>query len=428
MGGVKVFMYVSVLAILKSTPDLSLNVCCTFTVTSVSGLLLPQFHACYGGLAVQYPLTNNIVFHSTGASGYIGGTILHALVNRLPDFEYTALVRNRAAADKIQRAYPNVAIALGDLDSLETLQKEAASADIVINAANNDHIASIPAILSGLSTPFPQDDPLKRESDKNRYLIHTSGTSILLDKAFGRGTSTGHLYNDSATTHRELIFGIPDDAWHRDADKLVLLPDQCPRARNVHVAIVCPPCIYGRGTGTGKVVSWQLPQLVKHFIKRGKGFTVHEGEAVWGNVHVVDLAEIYLLLFHLAVSGSDDSSLWDTTGGYYLSASGEHHWGHTMKTVAQILYDQGKISSAEVDPLSPEDLHALGSVTGGLEWGCNSRGKAVHARNDLHWKPTHGELVTPAPASETWTQGIPLGLGMEELLEEVAMVEEGLCD
>ena len=367
------------------------------------------------------------MLHSTGASGYIGGTILHALVNRLPDFEYTALVRSQAAADKIQCLYPKVSIIRGDLDSLEALTKESASADIVINAANNDHTASVPAILSGLSTPFPQDDPLGRKPNKNRYLIHTSGTAILLDRAFGRGTSTAHLYNDGADKHHELIYNLPDEAWHRDADKLVLLPDQCPRASNVHVAIVCPPCVYGRGTGTGKVVSWQLPQLVKHFIKRGKGFIVNEGEAVWGNVHVVDLAEIYLHLFHLALNESQDPHLWDATGGYYLAASGEHHWGHTMKTVAQILYQKGKISSAEVDQLSPDDLQALGSVTGGLEWGCNSRGKAVHACNDLHWRPTLGELTTPAPSSEAWTQGMPLGLGVEELLEEVAMFEEGLC-
>jgi len=359
----------------------------------------------------------------TGASGYIGGTVLDTIVKEFPSYRYAVLVRGEDSANKIKKVYPTVEIIRGDLDSLDLLEKEAAAADIVVNTANNDHTASIPAILAGLSTPFPPDDPLARNPAKNRYLIHTSGTSILLDKAFGRGTRTAHMYDDGGKL-QELVYNLPDDAWHRDVDKLVLFPEQCPRADNVHVAIICPPCVYGRGTGTGKIVSWQLPQMVKHFIKRGDGFTVDKGEAVWGNVHVVDLADLYALLVDLAVTGSEDPKFWNTSGGYYLSASGEHHWGDTMKLVAQLLYQQGKTKSAEVDQLSPDEVRALGAKTGPLEWGCNSRGRAVHAIVGLGWKPSRGSR---APASEVWGQDVSLGLGRDELLNEIAMVEEGLC-
>lgn len=292
-----------------------------------------------------------------------------------------------------------------------------------MNTADNDHTASIAAIVRGLSRLDPQ---LEHMAPKNRYLIHTSGTSILLDEAFGRGTETAHLYDDGPRRF-ELIHDLSDDAWHRDVDKLVLLPNELHRPEHVHVAIVCPPCVYGRGTGTGKIVSWQLPQMVKHFIKRGKGFTVDKGDAVWGNVHVQDLADIYSRLFALALKENDDERVWDTAGGYYLAASGEHHWGDTMRLVAQILYEQGKITSADVDQLSPDEVRALGAKTGPLEWGCNSRGKATHAREVLGWKPQRGELDAIASGSESWGVGVPLGVGKKELEYEVAMFEEGLC-
>lgn len=368
----------------------------------------------------------NVKVFVTGSTGYIGGTVFDTLVKKIPECHYTVLIRGESSAQKIQERYPQTHIIRGDLDSLDLIQKEAAASDIVLNIANNDHTSSIPAILQGLSTPFPEDDPLGREPTKNRYLIHTSGTSILLDKAFGRGTNTAHLYHDGPGTRDELIYGIQDDAWHRDVDKLVLLNDQCPRAKNVHVAIVCPPCVYGRGTGTGKIVSWQLPQMVKHFIKRGKGFTVDKGDAVWGNVHVEDLSNIYYLLTDLAIIEDENELVWDTTGGYYLAASGEHHWGDTMRLVAQILYEQGKIQTAEVDQLSPDEVIALGAKTGPLEWGCNSRGRAAHAREVLQWEPLRGDEQL-AEGSEEWGVGVPLGVGRKELEYEVAMVQEGLC-
>lgn len=353
--------------------------------------------------------------------------MLDTLVKKFPGYHYTVLVRGESSAKKIQDTYPLTHIIRGDLDSLDLIQREAAASDIVVNIANNDHTSSIPAILRGLSTPFPRDDLLGREPTKNRYLIHTSGTSILLDKAFGRGTRTAHLYHDSPDTHSELVYKIPDDAWHRDVDKLVLLNGHCPRAKNVHVAIVCPPCVYGRGTGTGKIVSWQLPQLIQHFIKRGKGFTVDKGDAAWGNVHVEDLADLYSHLVDLAVCEDENELAWDATGGYYLSASGEHHWGDTMRLVAQILYEQGKIQSAEVDQLSPSEVIALGAKTGPLEWGCNSRGRATHAHEVLGWEPSRGSLDVIAEGSEEWGVGAPLGIGREELEYEIAMVQWGLC-
>ena len=85
------------------------------------------------------------------------------------------------------------------------------------------------------------------------------------------------------------------------------------------------------------------------------------------------------------------------------------------RRASSTLYEQGKIQSAEVDQLSPNEVIASGAKTGPLEWGCNSRGRAVHAHKVLGWKPSRGSLDVIAEGSEEWGMGLPLRVGREEL-------------
>jgi uncharacterized protein YbjT (DUF2867 family) len=68
--------------------------------------------------------------HSTGATGFIGGSVLTAIVDKFPSLQITALLRGDSI-DFVQR-YPNVNIAVGDFDSSLTIEEEARKADIVI--------------------------------------------------------------------------------------------------------------------------------------------------------------------------------------------------------------------------------------------------------------------------------------------------------
>lgn len=69
---------------------------------------------------------------STGATGYIGGDILHALYNKYPDYEYALLVRTQDKGDDIKKQLPNVRIVIADLDNSNVIEEEASKADIVI--------------------------------------------------------------------------------------------------------------------------------------------------------------------------------------------------------------------------------------------------------------------------------------------------------
>jgi hypothetical protein len=77
-------------------------------------------------------LTNLTSSNSTGATGYIGGNTLHALYNKHPEYEYTALVRTEEKGEPVKKAFPNIRLVIGDNDNSKVLEDEASKADVVI--------------------------------------------------------------------------------------------------------------------------------------------------------------------------------------------------------------------------------------------------------------------------------------------------------
>ena len=65
-----------------------------------------------------------------GATGYIGGSILHRLLDD-PNYSITALVRNAEKAKKLETF--GVKAILGSLDDSDKVQQATAAADIVLH-------------------------------------------------------------------------------------------------------------------------------------------------------------------------------------------------------------------------------------------------------------------------------------------------------
>lgn len=79
----------------------------------------------------------------TGATGYIGGEILYQLLEN-NQYEITALVRSEEKARLLlDKTEDRVKTVLGDLDSVEILTAQVELADLVINAADVNHLASV---------------------------------------------------------------------------------------------------------------------------------------------------------------------------------------------------------------------------------------------------------------------------------------------
>jgi uncharacterized protein YbjT (DUF2867 family) len=111
----------------------------------------------------------------TGATGYIGGSVLQQLLAhpRASTFEITSYSRNAERAQKLEREF-GVKYILGELDDVQKIEDAAAVADVVFHFANSaDHIPSAQAILRGLKRKHA-------ESGQVPIYIHTVGFNVAL--------------------------------------------------------------------------------------------------------------------------------------------------------------------------------------------------------------------------------------------------------
>jgi len=191
-------------------------------------------------------------------TGYIAGDALYALYQKHPDYEYSALVRTQDKADVVKKAFPNIRIVLGGNDDSELLKEEAAKADVVLRMSTSqlqkhyqaltnprtdaadasDHEGAAKAIAEGIRSGHSKENP--------GYWLHTGGTGILTytdSEADRLGEWTEKEYND--WTGVEELTTLPDSAFHRNVDKVVLEAGT-KHGDVVKTNIVCPPTIYGK--------------------------------------------------------------------------------------------------------------------------------------------------------------------------------------
>lgn len=69
----------------------------------------------------------------TGATGYIGGDALFAVIQAHPEYDITCLVRNSSKGALVVKDYPSIKLVYGDLDSVDLIEAESKKADIVLS-------------------------------------------------------------------------------------------------------------------------------------------------------------------------------------------------------------------------------------------------------------------------------------------------------
>ncbi|KAF2731158.1 NAD(P)-binding protein [Polyplosphaeria fusca] len=320
----------------------------------------------------------------TGATGYIGGDILYALYNKHPDYEYTALVRTQHKAEQVTKAYPRVRIVLGDLNDSAILEGEAAKAEVVIHTADaSDHEGAAKSIAKGLASGNSKNNP--------RFWLHTGGTGILCWEDMRHddrlGTHSDKEYND--WTAVQDLTNLPDDAFHRNVDKIVLEAGS-KNSDSVKTAIVCPPTIYGQGRGPVHTRSRQAYELAKFILTHESVPIIGEGKARWNNIHIADLADVFVLLTEAAVSENISNELWGEKG-YFLTENGQHVWADIARLMGKKAEGLGLVQGLKEQALGKDQaLNQAGFEA--VSWGLNSRGKAQRARETLGWKPYRPSL------------------------------------
>ncbi|KAI8652481.1 NAD(P)-bd-dom domain-containing protein [Fusarium keratoplasticum] len=310
----------------------------------------------------------------TGATGYIGGDGLHTLVKAHPEYEITALVRNKEKGDLVASQYPSVKLVYGDLDDFELLAEQVSKADITCHWASCEHEAAAKAIAEGIS---------RKAKDDAGFVIHLSGADIICypdlnDETYG--IKRDQVFDDWDGIGE--VTSPPENAPHKEVDLAIL-------GISGKNAIVCPPTIYGPGRGPGNQRSIQVPELALHSLKRGAAITVKEGENIWNSVHVHDLSKLWLKLVEAAAQGGGKAD-WGSNG-YYFVENGDFSWKAIAEKIAKEAKAQGLWEDEKVESLSVEDADKVWSYAS-FFWGTNSRSRAIRARKILDWEPVEKDI------------------------------------
>lgn len=240
----------------------------------------------------------------------------------------------------------------------------------------------------------------RRQAPGPGFLIHTSGTMILTWETFREaswGETRSKVYNDWEGVNE--LTSFPDDADHRPIDKVVLAASMDYPGK-INTVIVCPPTIYGQGRGPDNQRSAQIPLTTEVFLKYQKAAVIGKGQNIWHQIHVKDLAQLYLLLAEAAVNGGPPAT-WNDQG-YYLAENGSFVWGDILAKIAEEAHRQGFLPSPEVESLSGDEFVELYQFEyAKAAIGTDAQGKSTRARHLLGWQPNESSLLEEIPSMVT---------------------------
>lgn len=316
----------------------------------------------------------------TGATGYIGGSVLARLLGHpeAHSFSITTLVRSQSSAKaKILKEKFNVKAVIGSLDDGGLVSSLTEEADVVISCAHADHLDGVQAMLSGMKKRY-------QKLGVAPILIHTSGTGVLTSSAKGM-FPTDVIYDD---LNAEQIESLAITQPHRDVDVAIVDADKQGYLKSY---IVLPSTIYGIAsnslvdTGVQHPYSQQIPKLITVSLARGQGGMVGKGLALWPNVDIEEVADLYIVLLDAVRSHPDATG--HGREGYYFGENGEHQWYDISKEISKVLVELGRGETDEPTTLSSEELiKYFGSEAAGHRYGTNSRCRANRSRA-LGWLP-----------------------------------------
>ncbi|KAJ7786956.1 NAD(P)-binding protein [Mycena olivaceomarginata] len=330
-------------------------------------------------------------FLLTGATGYIGGSVLaRFLAHPHADmFQFTVLVRDPNKAEKFKELGVNAVV--GSHTDAALVEKLASEADVVIATADCDDPGAAKATLAGLKK--------RHASGVVPIFINTSGTGVISDDAKGMHSDVT-IYDDSDADQIETI---APTQMHRDVDLAITAADAKGYIKSY---IILPSTIYG--LAAGRLVdlgiqnqhSMQIPRLISAALDRGQAGMVGEGKNLWTQCRD---SRAYVLMFacyahrHQSIilqlptcTQRSTTKSYRTqppaTGGngFYFGASGEHSLYDVGKAIGTALVALGKSQSDEPTTFTQADLDKYFGGSAGL--GSNSRCRATHSLS-IGWKP-----------------------------------------
>ncbi|PYI30019.1 NAD dependent epimerase/dehydratase [Aspergillus indologenus CBS 114.80] len=283
----------------------------------------------------------------TGATGFIGGTVLHQLLQlaetQPAKLSITAVVRRSEQADLLASKGVQTTLVSG-LDDADGLARAASSHDIVVNVATGFHVAATKALTQGLSKR-------REQTGHDVHFLHLSGTTCVSVPSITPSSFELRTFSDQDDNifEYEQTRDSQEAYAQRTAEVTAI---QTSESLGVKAYVVMPPLVYGRGSGWFKDQSHQIPTLIRNAIASGYAEHVDTGEAKLGHVHVEDLARLYVTLVARILSGEE---IPFGRNGYYFANTGSHKWVDVTSRIGKAGYDLGVLKSASPRSISLKD-------------------------------------------------------------------------
>lgn len=312
---------------------------------------------------------NQVNVFLTGATGYIGGTIGHAF--HAAGHRVVGLVRPGAVDRASALAARGIEPIAGDLGNAALLASLCDQAEVVINAANVDHRGCVETMLAALK-------------GSGKVFIQTSGSGITADMAGGHGTDA--VFEDDTP-----VRALPARQARVDLNALVLAAAN----DGVRSSVVAPPMVYGQGLGMHSD-SIQVPAMIRAASKHEAGVYIGTGQNRWSNVHVADLADLYLAIAQRGEAGR-----------FYYAENGENSMLEIAQAISRMLGLGGRTRSLT----TAQAVSEYGEPMTHLSLGANSRVRATRARQALGWSgrrlPLLDEIQKGSYAQGRVAAGVP---------------------
>ena len=307
----------------------------------------------------------------TGATGFVGGSILTSLYKAHPDIHVKALIRQEVVAKELQRVYPNFTPIIGTLSSLSLLTSTAAAVDFVIHVSG-DNVPAVCAMIDGLASSASGT-----ESSRPR-LISVTGTRSLIDLSLpvtGIASTNSRPWSD--VIDARTILSLPKERIHAEADQAIIAYGT---AKGVGTMLISPGQLWGRGKGHLKKESGAAAYYAA-VKRRGRAFVVGDGSATWSWSSIGDVADAVVFLMDQAIMSGHErgNQVGVNQEGYYFVQSGDVSLRERAEAVSQRL-DLGEAESVPVEVAA--DIHPFGPIM----WGCGATFRADKLK-ELGWKP-----------------------------------------
>ncbi|WP_312287581.1 NAD-dependent epimerase/dehydratase family protein [Chryseobacterium gleum] len=284
----------------------------------------------------------------TGITGYIGGSIAKKLLEK--SYEVTGLVRNESHVQELESL--GIKTVVGNIHNEDLIKTAVAGVDAVIHNADSADDA------------YAVDNFIKALEGSHKTFIFTSGSAIFGGKENGRRSDFVYTEDFPLTPRLEMASRVLINNY-------ILQSVQ----KDIRSIVIVPTMVYGEGLGIKKD-SIQIPALINFSQKKGHGVYFGEGENIWSNLHIEDLADLYVLALEKAKEGS-----------IYYAENG----ASSLKNIAEIISKKYYLEPAR--SLSIQDaVDNFGPAGGYFGFASNSICSADKARTELGWKPVYNSI------------------------------------